>query len=68
MANERIDEQSRPYSLLTLRPTNDADKKLFWKVCCEDVVAAFNIQMFFQIFFWIPNIGYYIKQPNDENT
>ena len=66
--SDRTVKTTRPYSLLTLRPTDDEDKKLFWEVRCDDISKAFNIQMIFQIFFWVPNIGYYMQEATDANT
>ena len=66
--SDRTVKTTRPYSLLTLRPTNDEDKKLFWDVRCDDISKAFNIQMIFQIFFWVPNIGYYMQDATEQTT
>jgi len=66
--SDLTEKTTRPYSLLTLRPKSEEDRKLFWEVRCDDIAKALNIQMIFQVIFYLPNIGLYMQEATGAAT
>ena len=59
--------EEKKYHVVTLRPTNDDDKKTFWKFSSDDILLAFSLYLIFHSVYWLPSLLAYIADPSHVN-
>ena len=58
---------NRKYSLLTLRPHNEEDRKLFFEFRADDVIEMFNYRLGMEFCFWFSILVQYMFKFDDKD-
>ena len=56
---------NKRYSLATLRPTSNEERKLFWEFRCDDIIEMYDFKCIFSILLFL---GFLINYSNEHKT